>query len=164
VLAFAASAPTGKVTASGDHPLQTPTVYDNEQIYNLIYTHSQGPWMISPYVQYTYVPNNSATGGSGSTIGAAILAKYSFTPEISVGGRVEYISSQGYQNLLGYGSKSSAWSVTVTPTYQKGIFFIRGELSYVGLSGQSAGFGPNYPYYGGSSDQFRVAGEAGILF
>ena len=38
----------------------------------------------------------------------------------------------GAANLL-YGPGSAAWSVTVTPTYQKNIFFTRAELSYVGM-------------------------------
>ena len=34
----------------------TPLFQDNEQIYNLIYTHTSGPWTIQPYFQYTHVP------------------------------------------------------------------------------------------------------------
>jgi len=99
---------------------------------------------------------------SGTTWGAALLAKYNFTPTISVAGRVEYIGSSGGANLLGYGVGSNAWTISITPTYQKGIFFVRGELSYVSVGSGAAGllFGPN----GTSSDQGRALVETGVIF
>ena len=75
---------------------------------------------------------------SGDSYGVAVLAKYSFTPEISIAGRVEYIGSSGAANLL-YGPGSNAWSFTVTPTYQKGIFFARVEGSYIGIGSGTPG-------------------------
>lgn len=130
------------------------------QIYNLIYNHSQGKWAITAYGQYSNIPA-SVFGPSGSSYGGALLGKFSFTPEISVAGRVEYIGSSGGAALL-YGPGSNAWSVTVTPTYQKGIFFARVEASYVGIGSGTPGFefGRGFD----KTDQFRGMAEAGVIF
>jgi hypothetical protein len=144
----------------------TPLAANNGQIYDLIFTAVRGPWEFQPYVQYQSTPTVRAGGvvltPSGTTWGAALLAKYSFTPEISVAGRLEYIGSSGGANLLGYGVGSNAWTITVTPTYQKGIFFIRGEISYAGVSSGTPGFmfGPS----GTSTDQTRGMVETGVIF
>ena len=89
-------------------------------------------------LQYNSVPRDVVTGASASMWGAAVIAKYSFTPEISLAGRAEYEGSSGSYNML-YGPGSSAWSFTLTPTYQKGIFFGRFEVSYTGVGSGTAG-------------------------
>ncbi len=48
----------------------------------------------------------------------------------------------------------------MTPTYQKGIFFARGELSYAGLSNETFGFGPAL----NDDGQFRAMFETGVQF
>jgi hypothetical protein len=145
----------------------TPIEANNGQIYNLIFTHTQGPWEFMPYIQYSSSPHITGAGGvtlssTGDTWGGALLAKYNFTPAISVAGRVEYVSSNGRANLLGYGVNSNAWTLTITPTYQKGIFFVRGELSYVAVGSGTPGamFGPN----GTDTDQTRGMIETGVIF
>ena len=97
----------------------------------------------------------------GESYGFALLGKYSFTPVWSLAGRVEWIGSSGSANLL-YGPGSNAWSVTLTPTYQKGIFFARGEFSYVGIGSGTAGseFGQLF----NKSQQFRGLLEGGVIF
>jgi len=67
----------------------------------------------------------------------------------------------GAPNLL-YGPGSKAWSITVTPTYQRKIFFARSEFSFVGAIDTTPGFalGPD----GRNTHQARVLLEAGILF
>jgi hypothetical protein len=134
------------------------------QIFNLIFNHASGKWAITPYFQYSNVPQTTVGGlilPSGSSYGFAVLAKYSFTPEVSLAGRVEYIGSSGAANLL-YGSGSDAWSLTLTPTYQKGIFFVRGDVSYVGIGSGTVGamFGQNFD----KSGQFRGLVEGGVIF
>ena len=148
----------GKIRASS---FVAPASLANSQVYNLIYTHTQGPWVISPYLQYTLVPNVPGWTASGSTFGGALLVKYSFTPNVNVAVRGEYIASSGRANLM-YGPGSNAWSITVTPTYQKGVFFARAELSYVSVGSGTAlaMFGPT----GLDSNQTRVLGEAGVIF
>jgi len=159
------------------HPA-TPVLQNNSEIYNLIYTRTSGPWIISPYLQFTYVPRTASIGVMhyGATYGAALLMSYSLGSTFKVGGlnlagvslplRVEYIGStgsvsDGAPNLL-YGPGSAAWSVTITPTYQYERFFTRAEFSYVGANHTTTGsvFGPR----GSATTQARVLLEWGLLF
>jgi hypothetical protein len=152
----------------------TPPAQNNGWLMNLIWTHTQGPWMVSPYFQYSHTPalNDVGINRSASTIGGAVLAKYSFTPAWSVAGRAEYISSSSddcpvtdptcVQTSLMFGPNSKAWSLTVTPTWQHGIFFVRGEISYTQITNLTPGFG-----FGSNFDetsQTRGVIETGVLF
>jgi hypothetical protein len=153
----------------------TPLFQNNETILNVIYTYNSAPWTITPYFQYTNVPGNSSppfnTRSSASTYGGAILANYTFPddsllPGFSLPLRFEYISStgslaNGAPSLI-YGPGSSAWSITLTPTYQYKIFFARAEFSHVGTSSTTPGFalGPTF----GNTTQTRFLFETGVLF
>lgn len=147
----------------------TPLFQNNEQIYNWIYTHSAGQWIIQPYVQYTEVPIIAGVSkAKASTFGGALLVNYSFAAVagLSLPMRLEYIGStgtaaDGAPNLM-YGAGSKAWSMTVTPTYQYKIFFARAELSYVQADSTTPGlaFGPS----GTDKSQYRAVLEAGFLF
>jgi len=79
--------------------------------------------------------------------------------------RVEYITTKGSKvsgpNLL-YGVGSAAWSLTVTPTYQYKIYFIRGEASYVSADKAAAGLA--FGLTGMDKSQVRGLVEAGALF
>lgn len=159
VLAFAAEGNAGIAAASS---FVTAPQQNNGTIYNLIFTHNAGPLVISPYIQYStslYIPGISQ---KGDTFGAAVLAKYQINPEWSVAGRAEYITSSGAANLLGYGEGSNAWSLTVTPTWQKGILFARGELSYTGIG--SGTHGLEFGSLGSADNQIRALIEAGVAF
>ncbi len=139
----------------------TPVLQNNGSLYNLIWTHTSGPWTIMPYAQYTNVPS---IGGlpSTSTWGGAIMGAYAFNPNWSLGGRVEYISADNSSLIELYGPGSHAWSLTITPTYQYKVFFARAEASYVGLGHATPGleFGVNAD----KSDQIRLLVETGIVF
>lgn len=147
----------------------TPLYLNNEEIFNLIYTHTSGAWTVQPYLQYTKVPKSALLGTSqdASTLGAALLVSYAVPNSgFSIPVRGEYISStgsaaQGAPNLL-YGVGSNAWSVTVTPTYQYKRFFTRAEFSYVEANKTTAGavFGS----LGNNNSQMRGVLEIGILF
>ena len=144
----------------------TPYFQNNGQIYNAIWTHTDGPLTVIPYFQYTHVPAAPEVGitHDANTISGAILGKYSFTPTFSIAARGEYISSSdggGTTNLL-YGPGSKAWSATITPTYQLGIYFMRAEFSYTQLNdfAPGAGFGPA----GMNKGQARGLLETGVLF
>ena len=148
--------------------LAVPLLQNNSQIVNVIYTHLAGPWTLTPYLQYTRVPASSALGivHAASTTGVAVLANYAFNAHFSLASRAEYIGStgsvaNGAPSLL-YGPGSKAWSLTLTPTYQNKLLFVRGELSYVKASSTTPGFalGRNFD----STSQSRVMLEAGILF
>lgn len=159
----------GQLSTVRKNTLATPATLANSQVFNLIYAHTSGKWLFNPYLQYTHVPSNSVTAavapfggsGSGSTYGGALLVKYSATPMFSISARGEYIKSKGSANLL-YGPRSKAWSLTVTPTYQQGVFFLRGEASYVTAVSAVPGFA--FGLDGLHRHQARFAGEIGMLF
>jgi hypothetical protein len=143
-------------------------VQNNSSIYNVIYTYTKGPWIIQPYFQYTNVPTNVKIGiGKGaSTTGGAILASYAFKHGFSLPVRWEYIASSGSAaeesvNLL-YGPGSAATSITVTPTLQRGGFFVRGDLAYVHTSSITPGFA--FSGTGVNQNQSRAIGEIGFIF
>jgi putative OmpL-like beta-barrel porin-2 len=132
-------------------------------VYTLAYTHTEGAWVISPYVQYNETPKLGFLKGS-SVFGGAVLASYSFDDNWKLAGRVEYVSESGTPgtspDILGYGAGSNAWTVTVTPTFQWKQLFARVDLSYVGLGSATTGFGSAF----NKSDQFRGVFETGVIF
>jgi hypothetical protein len=143
-------------------------VQNNGSIYNVIYTYTNGPLIIQPYFQYTDVPTNTKIGviKGASTTGGAILASYAFKHGFSLPVRWEYISSSGSAkensvNLM-YGPGSNGTTFTVTPTFQQGGFFARGDfaITHIGSFTPGAVFGPD----GKDNNQFRVAGEIGFIF
>ena len=156
----------GNFGESARSSFATPLAQNNSEIYNVMYTHTDGNLTINPYLQYTYVPENAGIGiaSSASTYGAALLTKYTFDQNYSLAGRAEYIASTGgttAPNLL-YGQGSRAWSVTVTPTYQFNMFFGRFDASYTRAMRATAGsaFGTT----GNEKSQGRLVLEAGIMF
>ena len=158
----------GNAGAYAKSTLATPLLLNNSQIYNLIYTYSKGAWVISPYFQYTDVPTNAKIGitEGASTKGGALLVTYNFKHNFSLAPRIEYIASSGNlasgsANLL-YGPGSNAFSFTVTPTYRKSAFFLRGDLAIVhaGSSTPGLAFGTS----GNNATQPRGVVEAGFMF
>ena len=154
----------------------TPLFQNNEQLFNWIYTHTDGPWTIEPYFQYTHVPKIPSTGEDADTYGGALFVNYKCPDDATIGGlplagfsvpvRLEFIASTGSvgggaPNLL-YGPGSKAWSITITPTYQYKIFFARPEFSFVDTFDATPGsaFGPN----GHAYTQSRMLLEMGVLF
>jgi putative OmpL-like beta-barrel porin-2 len=160
----------GNFGRSNINTVAAPYVLNNEDIVNLIYTYNAAPFTISPYFQYTHNGHNAAITGAtkdADTWGGAILANYALSDNLNIAGRVEYVTSSGSltdgsANPLGFGPGSSAWSVTLTPTWQSGIYFARAEGSYVGVSSAAPGavFGGN----GSNKSQGRFVVEAGVLF
>jgi hypothetical protein len=146
------------------------SLLNDGSIYNLAYTHTSGPWTISPYLQYVTTPKAGAPTAA-SIWGGAVLVSYSFNDNWKLAARGEYESSSGNPatayNLLGYGAGSSAWSVTVTPTYQWKVFYARADVSYTGVSGVGPtslppGFG--FGKAGTATSQVRGVFELGVLF
>jgi hypothetical protein len=158
----------GNFSRSTVSTLATPLPQNNGSIFNLIYTYSAAPWTITPYFQYTHVPRSASLGfgAPASTYGGAVLVNYAVSPRFNLAGRAEIIGStgsvaNGAPNLL-YGQGSYAWSLTATPTWQLGKFFVRGEGSIVKAESIVPGsaFGKN----GNATTQGRFLVEAGILF
>jgi hypothetical protein len=156
------------LSTSARSSFTTPLTLNNGELYFLSWTHNQGPWTIQAYGQLQHTDKDSTLGivHGASTYGAALLGKYSFTKELSLAARAEYIKStgsvaDGSPSLL-YGPGSSAWSLTATPTWQKGIFFIRGEGSYLSAQDVVPGFGLGKNF--DKHSQTRGLVEAGIFF
>lgn len=157
----------GNLGQTGYRTYATP-VQNNGSIYNLIYTYTKGSWIIQPYYQYTDVPRNDSIGipAGAHTNGGAILASYAFKHGFSLPVRFEYITSSGSAagnavNLM-YGPGSSGTSITVTPTFQYGGFFFRGDLAWVHAGNVTPGdaFGSN----GVNDNQPRAVAEIGFVF
>ena len=162
-----------KLSESYHSTFATPLVQNNSSIFNVIYSYSSGNLALTPYVQYSHAGRNDALGinTAADNYGAALLAKYTLPDGFALAGRVEYVKSSGTDcgargacvttNTL-YGPHSDAFSLTLTPTYQKGIFFARAEVSYTKIDTLGAGFG--FGTAGDQTDQFRGLVEAGFLF
>ena len=91
-----------------------------------------------------------------------MLGKYAVTSTFNLAGRVEYISSSGSAVSLLYGTKSNAWSFTLTPTLQIKQYFVRGELAYVKVDKGSKG--SEFGLAGNKDAQSRAMIETGVLF
>lgn len=170
---------TGSASGNAQNTTVTPLLQNNSQITNLIYQFHNDRWSVMPYLQFTYVPSNTAIGinGQSQSLGFALLSTYHVTAlqngvapkfHISIPSRFEYQASYGNSQVasipggLMYGPGSAAWSGTLTPTVQWDKVFVRGELSYVKAFNSLAGsgFGAN----GINSNQTRVMIEGGVLF
>ena len=160
-IAVAASGNFDKTSRSS---FVTPVAQNNGTIWNVLWTHTDGPWMINPYLQYSTTPKDNSFGlpSSASTFGAAILGKYSLNSMFNIAARAEYISSSGSQVSLLYGPKSNAWSLTVTPTVQFKTFFVRGELAYVKVDKGTKG--AMFGAFADKDEQSRAMIETGVLF
>ena len=142
---------------------------NNSYMHAVIYTYTKGPWIISPYFQYSDVPTNTKVGvpkGTSAT-GGAFNVSYAFKRGFSLPVRVEYLTSSGSAtdgsvNLLGFGAGSAGTTFTVTPTYQKGGMYVRGDLAWVHAMSYTPGsvFGNT----GTDADQFRGVLEFGFIF
>ena len=144
-------------------------VQNNSYMHALIYTYTKGPWIISPYLQYSNLPTNAKVGvlKATSATGGAVNVSYAFKKGFSLPLRLEYLTSSGTAtdksvNLLGFGAGSSGTTFTVTPTYQKGGMYIRGDFASLRVMDFASGsaFGKT----GTNADQFRGVLEFGFIF
>jgi hypothetical protein len=144
-------------------------VANNSYMHAVIYTYSKGPWIISPYFQYSKLPTNAKVGvpKATSATGGAANVSYAFKSGFSLPVRVEYLTSSGSAtdgsvNLLGYGAGSGGFTFTATPTYQKGGMYLRGDLATVHATSYTTGavFGKT----GTDANQFRGVLEFGFIF
>src|SRR5258708_35364540 len=98
--------------------------------------------------------------------GAALLRKSSVSKAYSMAARAASIAQSGSRGRttpsLLYGPGSEAWSLSFPPTYQKGIFFVRGEASHVGIGDLTRGYGFGSSFT--SKSQNRLLLEGGFLF
>jgi hypothetical protein len=158
----------GNLGETAFQTLATP-VQNNSSMYAVIYTYTKGSWIIQPYYQYSSVPANQKLGivKGNTTQAGAVLVNHTFKHGFSLPVRWEYITSTGSPNdpdivNLMYGPGSKGTSITVTPTFQYGDFFVRGDLSYTHLSDITPGsaFGQG----GNLKNQPRAMAEFGLMF
>ena len=144
-------------------------VANNSYMHAVIYTYTKGPWIISPYFQYSKLPTNAKVGvpKDTSATGGAINASYAFKSGFSLPARVEYLTSSGSAtdgsvNLLGFGAGSGGITFTATPTYQKGGMYVRSDLALVHATDYAKGavFGKT----GTEANQFRAVLKFGFIF
>jgi hypothetical protein len=137
-------------------------------MYAVIYTYTKGTWIVQPYFQFGDVPTNPKIGivRGATTQGGAILVNHTFKRGFSLAGRGEYITSSGSVadqavNLM-FGPGSAGWSATLTPTFQNGGFFFRGDLSFV----RATNYTPGYVFglAGMNQNQPRAMAEIGFIF
>ena len=162
-LAFVAGGNYGKTKFQ---TVATP-VQNNSDMYNIIYTYNKNGWIIQPYFQYTKVPDNGSIGiaKGGSTTGGAILLNRTFKHGFSLPGRWEYIANSGEKgalDLIGTGAGSKATSVTVTPTFQRGGLFFRGDIGVVHNIDYTPG--KVFGLTGIEANQARAVAEIGFIF
>lgn len=157
----------GNLSHTAYQTLATP-IQNNSVMYALEYTYSNAGWIVQPYWQLSNVPTDREIGiaRGASTDGGALLVSRTFTHGFSLAGRGEYLSTsgtaaEGAVNLL-YGAGSSAWSATVTPTFQRQRFFVRGDIAVVRAVSFTPGnaFGPT----GTDDGQIRGVVQIGLLF
>jgi Putative beta-barrel porin-2, OmpL-like. bbp2 len=141
----------------------TPLLQDNGQVVNAIWTHTDGPLTVTPYLQYTRVSKNVGLGieAEASTFSGAVLTRYTFTKVFSLALRGAYLRARGTENLL-FGPQSQAFTLTLTPTWQSGRYFVRAETSYVKAFHSMPGsvFGVTFT----ATSQTRGIIETGVLF
>ena len=152
----------GNLSQTAFRTAATPVQNDSD-MYAVIYTYTQAPWIVQPYFQYSTVPSSVKAGtvGGASAWSGAVLLSRAFKHGFSLSGRWEYIATSGSVNLL-FGPGSTGTSFTVTPAFQSGGFFVRGDLSLVHAGDITPGavFGPA----GTRGNQPRAVGEIGFLF
>jgi len=159
----------GNAGAYNKNTFATPLLLNNSSIYNLIYTYSHGMVTITPYFQYTLVKTNPSIGifQGAHTSSGALLANVNFKHGFSLAVRPEYIKSSGSvtdpnEISLLYGPGSGAFSFTVTPTWAKDGFFVRGDFSVVHATDSTPGF--TFGALGTNVNQPRGVIEAGFMF
>jgi hypothetical protein len=164
-LAFAGGGSTASDLPTSSNSFVTPPLQQNSSIFNVIYTYSNAPWTVSPYVQYSSTPRDSEAGiyNSANSWGGALLVNYNVDPNWNLALRGEYISTAGQYESLLYGPRSNAWSLTFTPTFSYNVFYARAEISYVSAGSTTPGytaFGTDYAH----NNQARGLIEAGVQF
>ena len=167
----------GNLDKTESFRFQAPPAQNNGELYNVIYTYKSGPWTINPYIQYarTHVIPSIGLTQRAESIGGALLVNRAFKGGFSIGARGEYEKNWGHHdqfpggvfvpatpNLVGYGVRSDAWSLTLTPGIQLGPLYLRGDASYTGIGAIDPGLG--FGRDGNNKDQFRGLIEIGALF
>jgi hypothetical protein len=152
-------------------PANDTAAVANKQEYDLIGSYTIGKLTLGSDLLYVYSPKSSQSdfSDSAAAYGLAGFADYNINDKFSVGARLEYASNKSTNNpnsanadLVGYGPRSKAFSLTITPMYKYKYLFVRADLSYVRINNfaEGSGFGVN----GNKVNQYRLGLEGGIIF
>lgn len=138
--------------------------YVNSNMAGAYYDYTNGNLNLIPEVQYVYskVDHKIGLDKFTSNFGAELIANYTFpkTPW-SVGGMVNAFSNVGPQAWY-LNAHSAGVAVGITPTWQKGHFFVRGEAGLLHLT--SIGSGPAFGSNGTGRNQVIGILGAGFVF
>jgi hypothetical protein len=120
----------------------TPLLQNNSQIVNVSHTLALAQWSFTPYYQWTVAPANEATKLTVPlrTLGFAAIVNYRMSQQVDVLDRMWQVnfplrleslrSSSGstlnHAEVLAF---TNARSLTFTPTFQAGQYFLRTEIS-----------------------------------
>jgi len=131
----------------------------NKQEYNLTGSYSFGKLTIGWDALYVYAPKDTKAmvSKASSAYGLALHGEYKVDNKITLAGRVEYVNddSSGV-DLVGIGNGNSAFTVTISPCYTTGSYFVKGDLAYVKADKN---------FTSDNKDSLtRIAIEAGISF
>jgi hypothetical protein len=143
----------------------------NKAEYDLMLTQAVGKLALTPYVLYVSSPSSATLGytTTETALVGSIIASYAFDSYFSLGARFEDFTNHSgttdkslNADLLGYGPGSRATTITVSPLYKIGEYFLRAEYSLVNASRFTPGlaFGPN----GTLGNQTRYGLELGAQF
>lgn len=138
--------------------------YVNSDMIGTYYSYTNGNLSVVPEVQYVYskVDHKIGLDKFTSNLGAEVITDYQFGKSPwSLGGQIMYYRNNGPEAWY-LNANSSGVMAGLTPTWQHGHIFARGEVGLMHLIdvGQGTAFG------GRGTDRNQVIGllEAGIMF
>jgi len=143
--------------------------YVNSDIIGTYYNYTIGNFSVAPEIQYAWFRPDYKAGITkfGSSFTALATGDYAFagTP-YSLGGIVDYFSNTDSQYFY-LNPHSEGINFSITPTWQKGNFFVRGAASLVHLINIGTHGTPPVNGFGSSStgrDQADFVLETGVVF
>ena len=140
----------------------------NKREEDFMYAGTFGKLTLTPYLLFVQSPAAATLGyaNEGAWVGS-LLGTYDLSSAFSLGFRFEdaqnsSVTTDAFANadLIGYGPGSGATSITLTPTYKTGPFFLRVEWAHASVNNLSPGLG--FGAQGAGTSQDRYALEAGI--
>ncbi|NPA39619.1 MAG: porin [Thermodesulfobacteria bacterium] len=133
----------------------------NKEQYDIVGSYSFGKLSVGFDTLYVYAPKDDEAGvpEAAKAFGTALHFSYLVSQSLSLNARLEYVkdfSDKGQIDLVGLGDDNSAVTFTLSPEYEEGSLFVKGELSYVKAS-------KNFTY---KNKDFQVRGgfEVGLKF
>jgi hypothetical protein len=134
------------IVPDADTPGNPTSTVANKAEYDVMLTQTVGKLTLTPYVLLVSSPANAALGYTSSERAWAesATADYTLNGAYSIAARYEDVFNLSTPSdtslnadLLGFGPGSRANSLTLTPQYKVGTYFVRGEYSSAQGSGLS---------------------------